>query len=43
MYIHQSITIGSETDNNNDDNDDNDDDDDDDDDDFTPTKNHKPT
>ena len=41
MYIHQSITIGSETDNNNDDNDD--DDDDDDDDDFTPTKNHKPT
>jgi hypothetical protein len=40
MYIHQSITIGSETDNNNDDNDD---DDDDDDDDFTPTKNHKPT
>ena len=41
MYIHQSITIGSETDNNNDDNDN--DDDDDDDDDFTPTKNHKPT
>jgi hypothetical protein len=40
MYIHQSITTGSETDNNNDDNDD---DDDDDDDDFTPTKNHKPT